>query len=117
MPIPNGPGERWSLDFLADTFGDVRRFRILAVIDDYTRECLALIADTSISGARVARELDAAIRLYGRPRTIVSDNGTELTSRAILNWQNETGVAWHYIAPRQAHPERLRRVVQRPAAR
>ena len=99
MPIPNGPGERWSLDFLADTFGDVRRFRILAVIDDYTRECLALIADTSISGARVARELDAAIRLYGRPRTIVSDNGTELTSRAILNWQNETGVAWHYIAP------------------
>jgi len=72
--VPAGPGERWSLDFLADTFGEVRRFRILAVIDDFTRECLALIADTSISGARVARELDAVIRLYGRPRTIVSDN-------------------------------------------
>lgn len=99
LAIPAGPGERWSLDFLSDTFGEVRRFRILAVIDDFTRECLALIADTSISGARVARELDAVIRLYGRPRTIVSDNGTELTSRAILEWQNETGVGWHYIAP------------------
>jgi putative transposase len=99
MPEPAGPGVRWSLDFLSDGFGDARRFRILAVIDDVTRECLALVADTSISGARVARELDRAIRLYGRPGTIVSDNGTELTSRAMLDWQNRTGVAWHYIAP------------------
>ncbi len=69
------------------------------MIDDYTRECLALVADTSLSGARVARELDAVIRLYGKPEMMVSDNGTELTSRAILEWQNETGVGWHYIAP------------------
>lgn len=53
----------------------------------------------SISGTRVARELDAVIRLYGKPKTIVSDNGTELTSRAILRWQAKTDVAWHYIAP------------------
>ncbi len=99
MPVPSGPGERWSLDFLADTFGDARRFRILAVIDDFTRECLALVADTSISGRRVARELDAIIRLYGKPNTIVSDNGAELTSRAMLRWQSDNGVAWHYIAP------------------
>lgn len=99
IPEPAGPGARWSLDFLSDVFGDARRFRILAVIDDFTRECLALVADTSISGARVARELDRAIRLYGRPGTIVSDNGSELTSRAMLDWQNRTGVAWHYIAP------------------
>lgn len=99
IPEPAGPGARWSLDFLSDVFGDARRFRILAVIDDFTRECLALVADTSISGARVARELDRAIRLYGRPGTIVSDNGSELTSRAMLDWQNQTGVAWHYIAP------------------
>ncbi len=99
MPIPSGPGERWSLDFLADTFGDVRRFRILAVIDDYTRECLALVADTSLSGEQVGRELDAVIRLYGKPQTIVSDNGTELTSRAILRWQSDRDVAWHYIQP------------------
>ena len=99
MPVPDGPSKRWSLDFVSDVFGPARRFRILCVIDDYTRECLALVADTSLSGARVARELDRCIRLYGRPETIVSDNGTELTSRAILEWQNETGIAWHYIAP------------------
>ncbi len=99
LPVPDGPGERWSLDFLSDVFGPGRRFRILAVIDDVTKECLALVADTSISGARVARELDAVMRLYGKPGTIVSDNGSELTSRAILTWQNGTGVNWHYIAP------------------
>ena len=99
MPIPAGPSMRWSLDFLSDVFGPGRRFRILAVIDDFTRECLALVADTSISGVRVARELDRTIRIYGRPATIVSDNGTELTSRAMLDWQNGTGIAWHYIAP------------------
>ena len=53
----------------------------------------------SLSGQRVVRELDGLIRLYGEPATIVSDNGTELTSRAILEWQNKTGIAWHYIAP------------------
>lgn len=99
MPVPVGVGQRWSLDFLSDVFGEARRFRIFAVIDDFSRECLALVADTSISGQRVARELDAVIRLYGRPQTIVSDNGTELISRAILEWQNDRGVGWHYIEP------------------
>ena len=99
LPLPAGPSQRWSLDFLSDVFGPGRRFRILAVIDDFTRESLGLIADTSISGQRVARELDAIVRLYGKPATIVSDNGTELTSRAMLEWQNENGVGWHYIAP------------------
>ena len=78
---------------------DGRRFRILAVVDDCTRECLALVADTSISGIRVARELDRIIAVRGRPKTIVSDNGTELTSMAVLRWCQETGVEWHYIAP------------------
>jgi putative transposase len=99
MPLPAGPNQRWSLDFLSDVFGVGRRFRILAVIDDFSRECLALIADTSLAGTRVARELDALIVRYGKPQTIVSDNGSEPTSRAILAWQNETGIAWHYIAP------------------
>ena len=99
LPVPVGPCVRWSLDFLSDVFGPGRRFRILVVIDDFTRECLALIADTSISGQRVARELDKLIKLYGQPATIVSDNGSELTSRAMLDWQNRTGVSWHYIAP------------------
>lgn len=99
LDTPEHPNERWSLDFLSDVFEPGRRFRIFAVINDCTRECLGLIADTSISGVRVARELNALIRLYGKPATIVSDNGTELTSRAMLEWQNATGVNWHYIAP------------------
>ena len=100
MVTPVAADQRWSLDFVSDQLTDGRRFRILAVVDDCTRECLALIADTSISGRRVARELDDAIRRRGRrPETIVSDNGTELTSNAILSWADETGVGWHYIAP------------------
>ena len=65
---------RWSLDFVHDQLTDGRRFRILAVVDDCTRECLALIADTSISGARVARELGRIVAIRGKPRTLVSDN-------------------------------------------
>ena len=93
------PNQGWSLDFVSDQMTDGRRFRVLTVVDNCTRECLALVADTSISGARVARELDQLAQLRGRPETIVSDNGTELTSNAILSWADETGVGWHYIAP------------------
>ena len=99
MPVATHPNERWSMDFLSDTFGASRRFRVLAINDDCYRESLGLIADTSISGARVARELDALVRLYGKPKSIVSDNGTEFTSRAILRWADQNGVAWHYIDP------------------
>src|SRR3954447_4299893 len=99
MPVPSGPNRRWSLDFVHDQMTDGRRFRILAVVDDSTRECLALVPDTSISGTRVARELDRIIAVRGRPKTIVSDNGTELTSAAILAWSDREQVGWHYIAP------------------
>ena len=94
-----GPNQRWSLDFLSDAFSDGRRFRILAIVDDFTRECLALVADTSLPGLRVVRELDAIITARGRPTMCVSDNGTELTSMAILRWCQSTRVEWHYIAP------------------
>ena len=99
LVLPSRANERWSLDFVSDAFTDGRRFRVLAVVDDFTRECLALVADTSLSGLRVARELDAIIGRRGRPLTIVSDNGTELTSMAILKWCQESGIEWHYIAP------------------
>jgi putative transposase len=99
METPTIANQRWSLDFVSDQMTDGRRFRILAVVDDCTRECLALVPDTSIGGRRVARELDAIVGRRGRPTTIVSDNGTELTSNAILAWADETGVGWHYIAP------------------
>ncbi|WP_425387998.1 IS3 family transposase [Azospirillum halopraeferens] len=98
LALPQGPNRRWSLDFVADSFSDGRRFRILVVVDDFTRECLALVADTSLSGVRVARELDALIARRGTPLLVVSDNGTELTSMAILRWSQEHRVEWHYIA-------------------
>ena len=99
MIVPQSPNDRWSLDFASDQFLDGRRLRVLAVVDDCTRECLALVADTSISGIRVARELDCLLVDHGKPKTIVSDNGTELTSNAILRWADDHKVAWHYIAP------------------
>lgn len=99
MAVPQGPNQRWSLDFAADALVDSRRFRILAVVDDFSRECLALVADTSLSGVRVARELDRLVEFREAPLMVVSDNGTELTSNAVLRWQEERGVEWHYIAP------------------
>jgi putative transposase len=99
MLVPDRPNQRWSLDFVSDSFTDGRRFRVLTVVDDHTRECLALIADTSLSGRRVVRELDAVIAQRGRPLTVVSDNGTEFTSMAILRWSQDRQIDWHYIAP------------------
>jgi hypothetical protein len=99
MTMPQGPNQRWSLDFVSDAFACGRRFRILCVVYDYTRECLALVADTSLSGARVARELDSLAAVRGKPLTVVSDNGTELTSTSILRWSQERQVEWHYIMP------------------
>lgn len=99
MTIPQEPGQRWSLDFVSDALICGRRFRILAVIDDFSRKNLALVADTSLSGGRVARELTALVERYGKPLMIVSDNGTEFTSHAILKWADEMKVEWHYIAP------------------
>jgi putative transposase len=90
---------RWSVDFVHDQFAQGRRFRIFNVIDDVTKECLAAVVDTSISGRRVARELTALIARRGRPRLIVSDHGTEFTSNAMLAWSEATGVPWHFIAP------------------
>ena len=99
MALPQGPNQRWSLDFLSDAFADGRRFRILAIVDDFTRECLALVPDTSLPGLRVVRELNTLIASRGRPAMCVSDNGTELTGMAILRWSQDTCVEWHYIAP------------------
>jgi putative transposase len=90
---------RWSLDFVHDQLAQGRRFRILNVVDDVTRECLAAIPDTSISGKRVARELTMLVGKRGKPQMIVTDNGTEFTSNAILGWAKDHNVDWHYIAP------------------
>ena len=93
------PNARWSLDFVHDQFANGQRFRVLNLVDDVTRECLAAIPDTSISGRRVARELTDLIGRRGKPDMIVSDHGTEFTSNAILAWSKDHRVEWHYIAP------------------
>lgn len=95
MMLPEVPNQHWSLDFVSDTLACGRRFRTLTIVDDYTRECLALVTDTSLSGARIARELTRLIGLRGKPHTVVSDRGTELTSSVILRWSQERRVEWH----------------------
>ena len=99
LSVPSKPNERWSIDFVSDRFTDGRPFRILSLIDDFSRECLALIADTSMPGLRVARELDSVLQNRTKPKTIVSDNGTEFTCTAILKWSADRQVGWHFIEP------------------
>ena len=76
MLVPLLSNQRWSLDFVSDQLTNGRRFRVLAIVDDCTRECLTLVADTSLSGVRVTRELDQLMQHRGRPKMIVSDNGS-----------------------------------------
>ena len=97
--VPRDPNQRWSLDFVSDQLANGRRFRILAVLDDFNSEGLATVPDFSLSGLRVIRELEAIIAIRGKPAMIVSDNGTELTSNAVLRWSADQGIEWHYIAP------------------
>ena len=99
-PVPALPNQRRSLYFVHDQFATGRRFRVLDIVDDVTRECLAAVPDTSISGRRVVRELSRLIAWRGKPGMIVSDNGTELTSNAVLAWCEQAGIAWH--SPRRA---------------
>jgi putative transposase len=98
MALPRAINQRWSLDFVSDTLADGRRFRILCIVDDFSRECLGTVVDTSLSGGRVVRELDRITLERGTPKVIVSDNGTELTSMAVLRWATDR-VGWHYIQP------------------
>ena len=98
MMLPEAINQRWSLDFVSDALSDGRRFRILCIVDDFSRECLATVVDTSLGGVRVVRELEQLGFERNTPRVIVSDNGTELTSCAVLRWA--TGrLDWHYIEP------------------
>ncbi len=97
--VPSRPNERWSLDFVSDSLAEGRKFRALCIVDDFSREALAIVADFSLSGVRVVRELDRLVSVRGRPVLIVSDNGTELTSHAVLKWSKDTRIDWHYIAP------------------
>jgi putative transposase len=95
MMVPMASNDRWSLDFVSDQLTNGRRFRILAVVDDFTRECLALVADSSLPGLRVVRELDVIIAWRGRPAMCESDNGPELTGMTVLRFCQERQIEWH----------------------
>ena len=98
MTLPTKINQRWSLDFVSDSLSDGRRFRILCIVDDFSRECLAAVVDSSLGGVRVVRELERLALERALPETVVSDNGTELTSGAVLRWATRR-LAWHYIEP------------------
>ena len=100
MMIPLAPNERWSLDFVSDQLTDGRRFRILAIVDDCTRECLALVADTSLSGFRVARELDRLIVERGRPKMISATMAAN--SQATPSWHGPIRAVSHGTTSRRA---------------
>ena len=115
-PVLALPNQRWSLDFVHDQLVTGRRFRVLNIVDDVTRECIKAVVDTSISGRRVVRELTDLIAERGKPLMIVSDNGTELTSNAVRGVRRR----WRRVAlhrARQANPERVPRELQWPDAR
>jgi len=89
----------WSVDFMTDALSSGRRFRTLNIVDDYTRECLAIEVDTSLGGMRVVRVLEELKQRRGLPRQIRSDNGPEFLSRAVDQWAYEQGLQWHTIQP------------------
>ena len=99
LPIPSRPDERWSIDFMSDQLADGRVFRTLNIVDDFTRQCLAIEVDTSLSGGRVVRVLERLCAEHGRPRTLVMDNGPELTSKALDAWAYRAGVDLRFIQP------------------
>jgi putative transposase len=87
------------MDFVTDALGTGRSFRVLTIVDDRTRECLALEADTSLPGSRVVEILDRLVSERSRPTVLVSDNGPEFTGRAVDQWAYLHGVRLHFIAP------------------
>ena len=96
---PTRPNERWSMDFVHDATCDGRVLRLLNVVDDYTRECLAIEVDRSLSGLRVSQVLDRIIAERGRPKTLLTDNGPEFTGRALDAWAHERGIKHQFIDP------------------
>jgi putative transposase len=99
LPAPTKPNARWSMDFTLDTLASGRRFRTLNVVDDFTRECLAIEVDTSLGGARVVRVLERLLADRGRPDVIVCDNGPEFAGRSLDTWAYGAGVKIHFIRP------------------
>ena len=98
LPAPNGPRERWSMDFMVDTLADGRAFRTLNIVDDFTRECVAIEVDRSLPGARVVRVLER-LAADGLPKVIVVDNGPEFAGRTLDAWAYAHHVELRFIRP------------------
>lgn len=99
MEVPSAPDQRWSMDFVSDQLYDGRRFRVLNVMDDFTKEMVGQLAEVSISGRRVARFLDQLGDVRDLPPIIVCDNGPEFTSKTMFFWAKEQGVKLGFIQP------------------
>jgi putative transposase len=99
LPAPSQRRERWSMDFTLDTLADGRAFRTLNIVDDFTRECVAIEVDRSLPGLRVARVLDRLQAAGGLPQTIVVDNGPEFAGRTLDAWAYRHGVTLRFIRP------------------
>jgi len=99
LPVPTRPHERWSMDFMGDTLANGRTFRTFNLVDDGSRECLAIEVDHGLSGQRVVRVLDRVAATRPLPKQIVVDNGPEFTSRALDAWAYARGVQLHFIRP------------------
>ena len=99
LPVPSQPNVRWSMDFMADTLADGRTFRTLNIVDDFSREVVAIEVGRSIPGRRVVWVLDRLARTRGLPQTIVMDTGRELTSRVLDQWAYKANVELHFIQP------------------
>jgi putative transposase len=99
MAVPDQVNERWSMDFVSDQLANGRRFRVLNVVDDFSRECVLQVVDFSLSGERVARDLTRLSERRPLPGTIVCDNGPEFTSKAMFFWSKQAGVKLHFIQP------------------
>ena len=99
IPAPSAPNIRWSMDFVHDQLLNGRRFRMLTVVDDCTRECRGILIDYSITGLRVTRFLDQLLDFHGRPAAILTDNGTEFTSMAMFEWTHRRLIEACFIEP------------------
>jgi putative transposase len=99
LPGASRPNQRWSMDFVSDRFADGRWFRILTVVDQYTRECLCVHAERSQTGKKVAEQLSRIITRQGPPESITSDNGSEFVGKAMEVWSYQNGVKLEFIRP------------------
>ena len=99
LPPPTRPGQRWSVDFMGDTLISGRCFRTFNVVDDYSRECLAIEVDFSLPARRVVRVLERLVEVRGRPEVIVLDNGPEFGGAELDAWAYRAGTRLHFITP------------------